>query len=287
MKKFSHIISHLFYEPLLITPQRHAALCQFVEARLAGGMSGAADVTVEAQPARAAAGDDDVGGQPAEERSEPVRIDKTVIIPVHGTLVAHPEDIAMSECGCSMEDLNEMIETAERDPQVTRMIFDFRTPGGTVTGIPETGRKILNSSKETVAFTDSECCSGGIWLAAQCDRFYATQSSRVGSVGVYVMGWDMTGRMRKAGVKVNAVSAGKYKLLGAYWKPMGDDERALLQNRVDKIYAQFTDALESQRVVNDEHFGNGLVFDGEEAAHIGFTDGVVEGIDDIIERMVE
>lgn len=272
MKSYSHIISKLFYEPLLVTPMRHAALLQTLELRLGGQR-----VDMPDSPAPVCQPNDD---------DEVVKEGSTVIIPVHGTLVMHPEDIAMSECGCAMEDLNAAIDAAENDPRIERVIYDFRTPGGTVTGIPETGRKIQYSRKETIAFTNSECCSGGLWLAAQCQRFYATQSSRVGSCGVYCMTLDMSKALEDEGVKVNAIFAGKYKMLGASFKPLADDERALLQSGVDKIYSQFKEAMETWRVVDDKNFGNGLVFDGDEAAEIGFTDGVVESMDEILENMV-
>ena len=273
MKNYAHIISKLFYEPAVITPARHAALCHLLDQRLAGLP---AKISMDAPPAAESEADDDAI----------TKIGSTAIIPVHGTLVAHPEDIAMSECGCDMESLGQMIDEAEYDPKIKRMVLDFRTPGGTVTKIPETGRKLLSSRKETIAFTDSECCSGGLWLASQCQRFYATESSRVGSCGVYVMCLDMSRAMENEGVKVNAISAGKYKLLGASWKPLSDDERTKLQERVDKIYGQFKEAVATYREVRDSNFGNGLVFDGEEAAQIGFTDGVVESIEDILEDMV-
>ena len=276
MRNYSHIVSKL-YEPLLITPARHAAICHLVEARMAAGA-----LKIDSNP------DMPPGDMPENSPEDMMETKgKTVVIPVYGTLVAHPEDIAMSECGCSMEELNCAIDAAEADSNVETVVYDFRTPGGTVTGIPETGRKILSSRKETIAYTDSECCSGGIWLASQCQKFYATQSSRVGSVGVYCMMLDMSEAMQKEGIKVNAISAGKYKLLGASWKPMADDERKIVQAGVDKIYAQFKESMEAYRVVDDKNFGNGLVFDGDEAAAIGFTDGVVESLDDVLDGMVE
>jgi signal peptide peptidase SppA len=273
MKSYAHIVSKLFQEPLLITPQRHSALCHLLDAKLA-----APNVYDDADPA--------VGGSEQED-DDLQQMGDTVVIPVHGTLVMHPEDIAMSECGCALEDLNAMIDVADGDSNVRRIIFDFRTPGGSLTGIPETGRKILHSRKETIAFTGSECCSGGIWLAAQCQRFYATESSRVGSVGVYCMMLDMSKALKKDGIKVNAISAGKFKLLGAYWKELSDEEKAILQAGVDKIYVQFKEAMESHRMVSDENFGNGLVFDGQEAAQIGFTDGVVESMEEIIDDLTD
>ena len=274
MKSYSHLISRLYNEPLLITPQRHAALCHMLELRLA-------QMDTQMPSQRARTGDEIPEDDDLEQRGA------TAIIPVHGTIVMHASELAQSECGCVLEDLNSMIDAAENDPAIERVIYDFRTPGGGVTGVPETGRKILHSRKETIAFTSSECASGGIWLAAQCQRFYATQSSRIGSVGVYCLCLDLTSAMKKDGVKVNAISAGKYKLLGASFKPMTDDERAILQAGVNKTYAQFKEAMESHRVVSDEHFGSGRVFDGDEAAELGFTDGTIESMDELLENLVE
>src|ERR1035437_9083903 len=257
MKSYSHIISKLFYEPLLVTPMRHAALLQMLELRLGNQRS-----DMPESPAPSAPDDD--------EDDDVQTTGSTVIIPGHGTLVMHSAEIAMSECGCAMEDLNVAIDAAESDPRIDTVIYDFRTPGGTVTGIPETGRKILHSRKNTIAFTNSECASGGIWLASQCGRFYCTESSRVGSVGVYTLVLNMSKAMEQEGIQLEAIFAAKYKLLGASFKPLADDERAILQKSVDKIYGQFCSVMESHRVVDDKNFGSGLVFDGEEAVSIGF-----------------
>lgn len=278
MKQLPNVISKLFYEPAVVTPQRHAAICQTVEARLAASMS------APVEPAH---------GEQAESRAEQRRrlrmedmmevVGGTAIIRVNGVLVAYPEDIGMSECGCAMDDLNRCIDTAEHAPSVETILYHFNTPGGVITRIPETGNKIRASRKQTIGFTDSECCSGGLWLASQCQRFYASQSSRVGSVGVYTLCMDLTQAMKREGIKINAVFAGKYKLLGAYWEPLTDEKRELIQARVDKIYEQFKEAMEAFRVVDDRNFGNGLVFDGEEAAKMGFTDGVMDSLDDILD----
>ena len=273
MKNYARIISKLFYEPAIITPAHHGALCQLLDHRLG---------TVA--PAKAMEDDDgDSGGS----CREPAIYGRVAVVPVHGVLVAHPEDIAMSECGCDMETLGRTVDALEQNPAVTTVVYDFRTPGGSVTKVPEVGRKICASRKNTIAFTDSECCSGGIWLAAQCKRFFGTQSAHIGSVGVYIMCLDASKAMEKEGVKMNPVFAGKYKLLGAYWREMPDDERAILQALVQKIYGQFKEAMESHRIVSDRNFGNGLVFDGEEAAEIGFTDGVVDSLEDVLDNLID
>lgn len=266
MKRYPHIISKLFYEPVMITPHKHGAICQVVEAHMNGNL-----------PASAM-------DNPVDHESEMTDIGSTVIIPVHGIIDQNIPDSPSGGDGCDLAKLRDMISIARADSSVSRMIFDFRTPGGSVVGVAETGRAILNiTDKETIAFTNDECCSAGLWLAAQCQRFYSTESARVGSVGVWCAYLDVSRQMQNEGQNMQAFFAGKHKLLGAYWKPMSDEEKVIVQKSVDKIYAQFKSAMNEQRAVSDSNFGNGLVFDGEDAAQLGFTDGLVESLEEVLE----
>ncbi len=174
-----------------------------------------------------------------------------------------------------------MIKVAEADDTIETVLFDFRTPGGAVNGVPELGSQIARMHKNTIGFSDSECCSGGIWLAMQCEQFFCTTSATVGSIGVWCAYLDISRQMANEGVKMNAISAGKFKLLGAYWRAMTDEERAMLQADVDRIYAQFEDAVGLHREISDE-FMQGQVFDGEKACEIGLCDGLVDGIGDLL-----
>jgi signal peptide peptidase SppA len=263
MKKYPHIISKLFYEPLLVTRARHAAICQVVESHMAKVEMIGPDV-------------------PDSNDRGYVALENTAIISVCGTLVGHAADIPASSCGCGCDEIAMMIDIALADPSVARMIFNFNTPGGSVTGIPELGRKIAGIvSKETIAFTDSECCSGGMWLAAQCQRFYATESSTVGSIGVWCAFLDLSKQMHMAGENLQEFSAGKYKTMGGFWKSLTKEESIMIQESVDKIYGQFKEAVQKRRQVADE-FMQGQTFDGPEAVEAGLIDGLVEGLDELI-----
>lgn len=266
MKKYPHVINRLFYEPLVITQARHAALCRVLEARLQG-----------TEPA-----------MPGQDEEEPATMEgwdtngEDQVIEVHGVLVGKASDIPMSTCGCGLDEVSARIDEALQDQNVKRIIFDFNSPGGAVTGIPELGRKIAGIvSKETIGFTDSECCSGALWLGMQCQRFHATQSAAVGSIGVWCAVLDISRQMENEGVKLQEISAGKYKTMGAYWKPLTKEERGMLQASVDKIYAQFKEAVNLRRQVAEE-FMQGQVFDGEEAVEAGISNGVVEGLEELI-----
>jgi signal peptide peptidase SppA len=267
MKNYPNIISKLFYEPLVITKAKHFAIWKVLEARLCG----------QALPFTVPSDDDDEEEKPDWESSGP-----DAIIPVHGILGKHLSTMEMVSGGCDVDCIGAMIDGALRDSEVKRLVFDFNSPGGSVTGLPELGRKIAGiTTKETIAFTDSECCSGALWLATQCQKFYATESSNVGSIGVWCAYLDLSRQMANEGQNMQEISAGKYKTMGAYWKPLTTEERAMIQGQVDKIYAQFKDAVNLRREVDAKHM-EGQIFDGIEAVEIGLVDGVIDSLDEVL-----
>jgi protease-4 len=211
----------------------------------------------------------------------------TAVIPVHGVITAHASDIPASSCGCGLDVVSQQAKAARAEPGVERIVFHFRTPGGSVTGTPEVSRLISSiRDKETIAYTDQECCSAGVWMASQCEHFYTMPSASVGSIGVWCAYLNLTKQMAMEGVEIESFQGGKYKLLGAYWKTMSTDERAMLQADVDSIYSQFKDAVSLHREVSTEYM-DGRIFDGEKACEIGLCDGLYESLDDLIDAMEE
>src|SRR5690242_2589318 len=122
MKRYPHCVNKLFYEPLVLTPARHASLCRVLEARMAGQM-----------PNNSGDNDDD---EDDNDEDDWQTYGNTAIIPVHGVLVGHEDDIPASSCGCGLDRISAMIDTALADDQVETLIFDIRSPGGGVTGLP-------------------------------------------------------------------------------------------------------------------------------------------------------
>jgi signal peptide peptidase SppA len=267
MRAYPHIVKKVYYEPLAITVAKFMAIHAVLESRLT----------------ELEAGDHHGRGADRVEDFDIPRDGPTAIVNVTGIIGQHIPAIDTFSSGpmTDVDDVKTAIDVSEQDPSINRVLFRFDTPGGSAAGIPELGRKIFGMHKETVAFTDSECCSAGVWLASQCRHSYATPSSSVGSVGVWSAYTDLTAKLEKDGVKVNAISAGKYKLMGAWWKPMTDDERALLQAQVDKLHAEFKKAMNNIRQVDSKYL-EGQIFDGEEAARIGMVDGLVEDIGDLL-----
>jgi len=218
-----------------------------------------------------------------ESAGEPTFTGRTMIIPVHGIIGKHCSMMEMESGGCDLDQVNAALDVADNDSTVDEIILDFRSPGGTITGIPETAARIhaLAEHKDVIAYTDSECCSGALWLASMAPSFYCTESADVGSVGVYLALLDKSRMLEDMGVKVNAISAGKYKLSGAPFKPLTTDERAMFQADVDKIYAMFKAAVQLNREVPEEYC-EGQVYMGQSAVNAGFCTGLVDDLQDLL-----
>lgn len=270
MKQYPHIFAELFYRPLAITRAKHAAICKVLEARIA---------RADDNP------DLDLDDDSKEERPDMAPIvGETAIIPVHGILGKHLGWMAMSSGGCDVDRVAADIDAAVANNNVRQIVFDFRTPGGAVTGIPELARKIYGIAKPTKAFVDEECCSAGMWLASQCRQFYGTESACYGSIGVWCAYWDLTRALEMAGERMQSIQAGKYKLMGAYWKPLSREEEEILQNEVDKIHEQFKDAINLRREIPEEYM-QGQTFDGPEALEAGLIDGLVEDLQELVDNL--
>jgi protease-4 len=178
-----------------------------------------------------------------------------------------------------MDSVSDMIDVSGSDSKVKNVMFHFHSPGGTCQGTPELASQIelLGHVKNTMAFTDGDCMSGAFWLAQQCNQYYSTESAELGSVGVRMILLDESRRLENEGLKVNAISSGKYKLSGASFQPLTVEEREMFQSECDAIYERFKSACNARRVVR-EQWMNGQSYSGEIAAANGITDGVVSGI---------
>jgi protease-4 len=118
-------------------------------------------------------------------------------------------------------------------------------------------------------------------MASQCQSFVASESSSVGSIGVWCAYLDISRQLANEGTNVQEISAGKYKTMGAYWKPLTSEEKGVLQTQVDRLHAQFKDAVLLRREVDAKHM-EGQIFDGAEAMEIGLVNDVADSLDDIL-----
>jgi signal peptide peptidase SppA len=170
----------------------------------------------------------------------------------------------------------------EEDEEIETIVVDISSPGGTVTGVEEAALALSRSSKKTVAYTETEAASAAYWIGSSADRFVATPSATVGSIGVYMAIPDYSKAFEAAGVRMDVIKSGTLKGAGIPGTSLSDAQRADLQAQVEAIHADFKAAVRGKRKMAKDEDMEGQVFSGKEAARKGLVTGLGSNLRSLI-----
>jgi signal peptide peptidase SppA len=206
-----------------------------------------------------------------------VPANKVTVIPVQGVLT---KDCAW--CGTTYGSIASAAEEAAADPSVKRIVLSVDSPGGEITGLPETAAVLSRVAKvkPVSAVVEGMAASAAYWLASQASDITLTPSGEVGSVGVRMMHVDVTKAMEDAGIKVTELSAGKYKTEWSPFQPLSEHAAADMQVRLDAAHKDFLTAVGQGRGsrarsdIRAKQFGGGRMFSAKDALAHGLVDAV-------------
>lgn len=209
----------------------------------------------------------------------------TALIHIDGAIDKHISAMEM-DCygGYDLRDLDNALAQVGSDSSISNVMLVVNSPGGSVTGVPESAAKIasLSTRKNVFAFTDGMMCSAAYYLASQADQIFGTPSSDIGSIGVYCALLDLTRQLEAEGVGINFIADGKYKGMGAPFKPLSADERAMFQAEVNKVGAMFRAAVTSKRPDVADEVMQGQSFFGDDALSAGLCDAIVSDLSEAL-----
>lgn len=109
------------------------------------------------------------------------------------------------------------------------------------------------------------------------------KASIVGSIGVMINGFGMTGLMDKLGIERRLLTAGEYKGFLDPFSPQTPQQVQYAQSMLNQIHRQFIEAVRAgrgERLKENREIYSGLVFLGPEAIRLGLADelGTVESV---------
>lgn len=209
------------------------------------------------------------------------------VIPVYG-VIAHRMDL-MTEMsgGTSTLALADQFDAAMADPNISTIVLDVDSPGGSTDGVPELAARIYDArgqGKRTVAVANTLMASAAYWIGAAADEVVATPSAMAGSIGVFAVHLDESALNDKMGLKHTIISAGTHKTDGNPYEPLSEDARAALQASVDEYYAMFTGDVARFRGTSAQHiqtgYGEGRVLTAAQSLGAGLVDRIdtLEGV---------
>jgi len=133
------------------------------------------------------------------------------------------------------------------------------------------------TKKPIVCVSTGIIASGAYYSAVACDKIVVAPGALVGSIGVIMEFANLEKLYDWAKVSRYTITSGKFKDSGAEYRPMRDDERALFQEMIDEVYAQFKKTVMDSRKLSDEvmkEYADGRVFTGAKAVEKGFADAL-------------
>ena len=203
------------------------------------------------------------------------------VIGVYGVITQRGGfDFDTSEPLTSATSIANAVKLAAADQQVSGIVLDVDSPGGSVYGIAELSDAIYaaREAKPIAAVANSLMASAAYYAACQCDEVYSAPGAEVGSIGVYTMHANVAELLKQRGISVELISAGKYKTEANPYGPLGDEARAHIQAAVDQYYDAFVRAVARGRGTPlkavREGMGQGRVLQAEQAKAENMIDGV-------------
>jgi protease-4 len=188
-----------------------------------------------------------------------------------------------------IKDLESMVE----NPGIEAIVLRVDSPGGGAAAsqeIYECIRGIQEEGVPLVVSMGSVAASGGYYIACTADTIFANPGTLTGSIGVVMSFTNLEELFGKIGLDFEVIKSGRFKDTGSWSRQMTDAERALLQETIDDIHAQFVEAVAEGRGMEYDAvaaLADGRIFSGRQALEAGLVDrlGTLENAVAVAARM--
>jgi len=197
------------------------------------------------------------------------------MIPIEGVIVGTDSSGLFFDDSVSSLDTIELIEKADRNPNIKAIILQINSPGGSAVASEEIANAVKKTNKTTVAWIREAGASGAYWIASSADYIVSSRISITGSIGVIASYLEFGNFLEDHNVTYRRLVAGKYKDMGSPMREMTDEELAIFQNDLDTIRDYFVSEVAKNRKMGKKDIdkaANGLFYLGVQAKELGLVD---------------
>ena len=171
--RYAHVLRFLAEHPWAILPATLESMLEVLTLRAEGRMF--TDEEIQARLGAAAAG-----------RLGARAVGTVAVLPLYGVIAPRMNVMTQVSGGTSAQLFAAAFRAAIESPDVSAVVIDADTPGGSVFGVQELAETIraARGTKPIIAVANTLAASAGYWLIAQADEVIASPSSQLGSIGV-------------------------------------------------------------------------------------------------------
>ena len=225
---------------------------------------------------------------PAKKKTNYKEKNKIAVVYCNGAI----ESGAGDENTIGSEGISKAIREARLDSNVRAIVLRVNSPGGSALASDVIWREVVLAQKvkPVVVSMGDVAASGGYYIACAAEYIFAQPNTITGSIGVFGVLPNLQNFYKnKLGITFDTVNTNKHSDLGTLNRPVDAEERVVIQNAIELIYAQFIKRVADGRKMTTaevDTIGQGRVWSGEDAIKIGLVDKL-GGINDAIKYAAE
>ena len=184
-----------------------------------------------------------------------------------------------------------ILRKIREDKQVKAVVLRINSPGGSATGSDIILREVqlIQEKKPVIISMGNVAASGGYWIATGGEHIFAQPNTITGSIGVFGLLFNIQEVANNNGITWDVVKTGKFADLGTVTRPKTEQELAIYQKSVNRVYDLFLEKVAESRDLAKEKVADiaqGRVWSGKTAKNIGLVDSF-GGLDAAIQYAVE
>jgi protease-4 len=180
----------------------------------------------------------------------------------------------------SAEKIVSALQAAFKDKNTQGVVVRINSPGGSpvqAQNIYDEMRRLRAKHADIplYAVVEDLCASGGYFVAVGADRIYVNPSSLVGSIGVRMDSFGLTGLIEKLGVERRLLTAGENKGFLDPFLPVDEKQKQHAQDMLNDIHRQFIGVVREgrgNRLKETPGMFSGLIWTGRKSVDIGLAD---------------
>ncbi len=196
------------------------------------------------------------------------------VVDIIGTIAADKQSV-------NSTDTVKALKKAFENKQSKAVVLNINSRGDSPVQSDEIWQEIqylkkAHTDKKLYAIIGDTGASGAYYIASAADEIIVNPSSLVGSIGVIMPNYGVTGLMQKLGVEDRTMTSGENKALLSMTQPVDATQKAHVQGVLDNVHDHFINAVKQGRgkklKSTDPAIFSGLFWTGEQAVKLGIAD---------------
>src|SRR5687767_59405 len=171
----------------------------------------------------------------------------------------------------------EYLRKARSDSSIKAIVLRIDSPGGSAIASDVIWREVMltRDVKPVIASMSDVAAVSGYYIAMPAHAIVAEPATLTGSIGVVMIKFVIDGTIKKLGMNMEGVYAGKYADLYSPVRPFSPEERKRVEEHMQATYDAFVEKAAAGRNTTPERIdavAQGRVWTGRQAKDLGLID---------------